>query len=217
MAHRRAHDLLESEMGGHLHEVAAGIARRVGLPVPARYHDRRLIVGLFAFVNGLISISLVSAAAWATRQPLVFPSLGPTAFLLFHTPLARSATPRNTIYGHAIGAGAGYGCLALFGLLHAGPAISAGVTPDRVAAAALSLAVTAGAMIWLGVPHAPAGATTLIVSLGILHTPEQLGILMVGVVLIAAQGFVINRLAGLDYPLWYHARTVPDEDGAGAV
>jgi CBS domain-containing membrane protein len=101
-----------------------------------------------------------------------------------------------------------------FGLLHAGPAISAGVTPARVAAAALSLALTAGAMIWLGVPHAPAGATTLIVSLGILHTPEQLGILMVGVVLIAAQGFVINRLAGLDYPVWDRVvRREADDDG----
>ena len=57
-------------------------------------------------------------------------------------------------------------------------------------------------MVWLGVPHAPAGATTLIVSLGLLRTPEQLAILMLAVVLLILQGFAINRLAGLPYPAW---------------
>ena len=52
------------------------------------------------------------------------------------------------------------------------------------------------------VPHPPAGATTLIVSLGILREPWQLGVLMVAVFLLVVQGFAINRLAGLDYPVW---------------
>lgn len=45
-------------------------------------------------------------------------------------------------------------------------------------------------------------ATTLIVSLGILTEPVQLGVLMLGVVLLVLQGFATNRLAGLDYPVW---------------
>ena len=57
-------------------------------------------------------------------------------------------------------------------------------------------------MVWARVPHPPAGATTLIVSLGILREPWQLGVLMLAVLLLVAQGFVINRLAGVDYPLW---------------
>ena len=51
-------------------------------------------------------------------------------------------------------------------------------------------------------PHPPAGATTLIVSLGIFHEPRQLVILMVAVALLVVQGFVINRLAGIHYPAW---------------
>jgi CBS-domain-containing membrane protein len=51
-------------------------------------------------------------------------------------------------------------------------------------------------------PHPPAGATTLIISLGILHTPAQIAVLMLAVVVLTAQAFVINRLAGIDYPLW---------------
>lgn len=167
----------------------------------ARYNPT-FVLGVFALLNGFLSIALMALAALATRQPFVFPSLGPTAFLLFYTPLAPSASPRNTFFGHLIGALAGYLALVVFGLLHAGPALIVGVTAARVGAAALSLGLTAGFMVWLRVPHPPAGATTLIVSLGILTNPGQLAVLMAAVVLLLAQGFAINRLAGLDYPMW---------------
>jgi hypothetical protein len=52
----------------------------------------------------------------------------------------------------------------------------------------------------IGAP--PAGATTLIVSLGILTEPKQLGVLMFAVLLLVLQGYVINRLAGIEYPRW---------------
>lgn len=167
----------------------------------ARYNSTT-VLGLFALLNGFLSIALMAFLALVTRQPFVFPSLGPTAFLLFYTPLAPSASPRNTFFGHLIGAGSGYLALAAFGLLHAGPALAVGVTAARVGAAALSLGLTAGCMVWFGVPHPPAGATTLIVSLGLLTQPEQLAMLMAAVIVLLAQGFVINRLAGLPYPLW---------------
>jgi CBS-domain-containing membrane protein len=57
-------------------------------------------------------------------------------------------------------------------------------------------------MVWGRVPHPPAGATTLIVSLGILRTPSELAVLMLAVALLTAQGFLINRAAGIDYPRW---------------
>ena len=132
----------------------------------------------------------------------MFPSLGPTAFLLFYTPLLAASSPRNTLGGHAIGAAAGYLSLVVFGLTDAAPALATSVTGARVGAAALSLGLTSGAMVWARVPHPPAGATTLIVSLGILREPEQLAVLMLAVVLLVVQGFVINRLAGIPYPLW---------------
>lgn len=161
------------------------------------------MVGLFAFTSGLVSIGLVSLVAWLTDEPFIFPSLGPTAFLLFYRPLAPSSSPRNTVLGHAVGAAAGYGALAAFGLRSIGPTVTAGVSAPRIGAAALSLALTSGAMAWLRLAHPPAGATTLIVSLGILRTPRQLAVLLLGVLLLTVQGFLINRAAGLDYPLWH--------------
>lgn len=189
-------------IGGRMSDVVLGLGNRLRLkPLTERFNSVA-VLGLFAFVNGLVSIALMSVVALLTRQPFIFPSLGPTAFLLFYTPTQPTASPRNTFCGHLIGAVAGYLSLAIFGLLDAGPALVVGVTWARVGAAALSLALTSGVMVWLRVPHPPAGATTLIVSLGLLTTIPKLGVLMLGVILLLVQGFTINRLAGVPYPLW---------------
>ncbi len=182
--------------------VLLGLAERARLPALVERHSSVSVLGLFAFVNGLISIAIMAGTALVTGAPTIFPSLGPTAFLLFYTPTTPAASPRNTILGHLVGVLAGYGSLVLFGLAAAEPAMETGVTTGRVGAAALSLALTSGAMVWLKVPHPPAGATTLIISLGILREPWQLVVLMVAVTLLVVQGWVINRLAGIDYPLW---------------
>jgi CBS-domain-containing membrane protein len=185
-----------------MNTVLHGLGTRFRVPALVERHSSTSIMGAFALVNGVISIGIMSAAAVLTRQPLIFPSLGPTAFLLFYTPTAPAASPRNTICGHAIGAAAGYLSLVLFGLTDAAPALATEVTWARVGAAALSLGLTSGLMVWCRVPHPPAGATTLIVSLGILREPEQLAVLMLAVVLLVVQGYVINHLAGIAYPRW---------------
>src|SRR5262249_20243258 len=156
-------------------------------------HSQIGVLGLFALINGLVSIGLMAMAALLTGAPFIFPSLGPTAFLLFYTPTQPAASPRNTLGGHLIGALARYIALLAFGLTERGPALATGVTWTNVGAAALSLGLTSGAMVWFKVPHPPAGATTLIVSLGILRQPWQLAVLMLAVVLLVGQGFVINR------------------------
>lgn len=182
--------------------IVFGLARRARLPALTQRHDSTFVLGLFAFVNGLLAIGAMAFVAFATGEPFVFPSLGPTAFLLFYTPLAPASSPRNTLGGHAIGAAAGYLSLVVFGLTDAAPALASSVTGERVGAAALSLGLTSGVMVWTRLPHPPAGATTLIVSLGILREPEQLVVLMVAVALLVLQGLAINRLAGIPYPVW---------------
>jgi len=194
-------------IGGDIAAIVHGFGHRLRIPYLTRRHSNVGIMGLFAFVNGVFSIAVMASAAVLTGQPFIFPSLGPTAFLLFYTPTLPSASPRNTICGHAIGAAAGYLSLVVFRLTDAPPALATSVTWGRVGAAALSLGLTSGLMVWLRVPHPPAGATTLIVSLGILRQPEQLAVLMLAVVLLVVQGFVINRLAGIPYPVWAPKKT----------
>ncbi|HET6203903.1 MAG TPA: HPP family protein [Planctomycetota bacterium] len=180
------------------------LARRLG-----RFPERR-VWAFFMFVNGFLTIGLLAALAMVTGTPFVFPSLGPTAFLLFFAPESPTASPRHTLLGHAVGIAWGYGSLVLFGLQHAPPAMTTGVDLPRAGAAALSFAATGALMILLRTAHPPAGATTLIVSLGIVTRPAHLLVIEVAVALLAAQAVVINRAAGLDYPLW--ARRVPRGD-----
>jgi len=177
------------------------LLRSLQLPMLTRRYSERRVVGLYVLVNSGLAIGIMAALAMATNEPFAFPSLGPTAFLLFYQPLAPNAAPRSCFIGHLIGVLAGYLSLVVFGLTDAPPDLAA-FTAARVGALALSLALTLSLMAWLDIPHAPAGATTLIVSIGILRTPAQLGVLMLAVVLLTAQGYVINRLAGLPYPLW---------------
>lgn len=162
----------------------------------------RFIWALFMFVNGFITIAILAGVAMVSHTPFVFPSLGPTAILLFYTPLSPTASPRHTIYGHAIGIACGYGSLLLTGLHHAAPATVVGVDSKRILAAAFSLAATSALMILFKAAHPPAGATTLIISLGIVTKPMYLVIIEIAVVLMLVQAVVINRLAGLDYPFW---------------
>ncbi|HEY7782716.1 MAG TPA: HPP family protein [Ktedonobacterales bacterium] len=199
----------EHPIGGEMSEVLLGLVGRARLPWLLRHYAQVPVLAVFSFVNGLISIGIMAVIAVLTGSPFIFPSLGPTAFLFFYTPTAPAASPRNTIVGHAIGAAAGYFSLVVTGLTAAGPALSVGVTWQRVVAAALSLALTSGLMVLSRSPHPPAGATTLIVSLGLLRRPDQLLILMVAVVVLTVQAFVINRAAGIDYPVWNPRQTTP--------
>ncbi len=186
---------------GDLPAQVHGLATRFGLKSVQQRHNNRIILGTYVLINSAISIAVLAAIAALTDQPFVFPSLGPTAFLLFFGALSAQAAPRNVFCGHLIGVLAGYLALVIFGLTALAPDLE-DVTWPRVGAATVALCLTLSLMVWLGVPHAPAGATTLIVALGLMRTPEQLVILMIAVVLMIVEGFVINRLAGLPYPLW---------------
>lgn len=197
-------------IGGQMDEIVRGLVQRLRLPWLLGHHSQVPVLALFSFLNGCLSIGVMSALALVTHSPFIFPSLGPTAFLFFYTPTAPTASPRNTILGHGIGVLAGYTSLWLTGLTMAGSALAVGVTWPRVLAAALSLGLTSGLMVLLRSPHPPAGATTLIIALGLLTKPGQLALLMTAVVLLTAQAFVINRLAGIPYPLWSNARKGED-------
>jgi len=167
-----------------------------------RSFPERLVWALFVLCMGFISIAILAAVARISHTPFVFPSLGPTAILFFFHPMSPSASPRHALYGHGIGILCGYGSLLLLGLQHAGSEMGGGTSVRRLIAVALSLATTAFFMVLLRAAHAPAGATTLIISLGLITRPFHLLVIELAVALLCVQSFVFNRLVGLDYPLW---------------
>lgn len=176
----------------------------------------RFAAGAFTLVNGAVAIGVMTAAAAITGEPFIFPSLGPTVFLLYADPLSAPASPRNTIAGQAIGIALGYASLVMLGLTNADVELGEGITARRVAAAAIALGLTSGVMVWSGLVHPPAAATTLLVALGVLRTGADLAVLMLAVVLVVIQAIVVNRLAGLPYPLWSPGRDAAPGTGWGA-
>ena len=166
--------------------------------------DRFGVAGdaLYVFVACLLALGISGLAAYFFREPLFFPSLGPTAFLLFETPMAATSSPRNTLVGHLVAILAGALSLALFGLLDHPSVLQEGVTLARVGAGALSVALTGAVLLLLRSSHPPAGATTLIVSLGFLQMSREMVELMAGVVLLTVAGWAINRLLGVPVPVW---------------
>jgi CBS domain-containing membrane protein len=147
-----------------------------------------------------IAMVLVGITAAVSHRPFIFPSLGPTAIMLFANPLDKNSAPRHVVVGHFIGAASGYFALAVTGLL----AVPLGthVGSHRVAAAAISLALTALLMMVTKTEHAPAGATTLIVALGILPRIVDFLFLMIAVILLTLLGLIVNRANRIEYPLW---------------
>ncbi|WP_017591352.1 HPP family protein [Nocardiopsis potens] len=170
---------------------------------PGRARRRGPAAGRAAAVGGGAALALGAAAALAaaTGEPLLFPSLGPTVYLLFADPLGTAAAPRNIVLGHLVGIGAGVLGLAATGLTGAAPDLE-DATWERAAAAVIAIGLTCALMPALGCPHPPAGATTLIVALGLLRTPHQLAAVAAGVVLVTAVGHAANRAAGVPHPPW---------------
>lgn len=157
---------------------------------------------IYTASGALITLAVSGALAWLLQEPLVFPSLGAAAFLLFETPMAEVASPRNTIIGHYVAALVATFWLFVFGLQDEPHALAAGFDVARAAAVALSVACTGGVLRLLRAAHPPAGATTVIVSIGLLHTAPELAALAAGVALFCVTAYATNRLLGVPAPAW---------------
>lgn len=142
--------------------------------------------------GGLVLV--VAASGWATRQPLIFASLGPTAYELVEQPQLRSARAYNIIVGHLIGLGAGFLGLYLSNAWAAPNAISAGIaSTDRLWAVAIAATLTTLVTLILKAGQPAALATTLLVSLGSMQTRRDAIAIVAGVRIIAAIGEPVRR------------------------
>lgn len=145
--------------------------------------SRRLGLALYAGFLALVITGIVGGLGLTFQEPWLFPSLGPTIFIHTVTPRRDAARPWNTFLGHAIGAAAAYLSLALFGALHAAPAMAAGeIGWARIVASALAVALTIGGQIPVRAEHAPAVATTLLITLGGLKADwATVAVLVIGI------------------------------------
>ncbi len=136
----------------------------------------------------------LAAIGWATGQPLIFASLGPTAYELVEQPQVRSARAYNIIVGHLIGLGAGFLALYLLNAWTAPNVIAAGVvSTERLWAVAIAATLTTLVTLILKAGQPAALATTLLVSLGAMQTRRDAVAIVVGVLIITAIGEPMRR------------------------
>jgi hypothetical protein len=151
----------------------------------------------------------VAAIGWATNQPLIFASLGPTAYELIELPQFPSARTYNIIVGHLIGLGAGFLAICLLNAWAAPNVLATGrVSPQRIWAVAISAALTTFASLVLKAGQPAALATTLLVSLGAMQTRRDAIAIIVGVLLIAAMGEPLRKFR-LKYTAIRPMKSVP--------
>ena len=161
----------------------------------------RLNRGLYAALGGGLTLLVVGLIAHVAHEPFLFPSLGPTAFVIYFSSSSRQASPRNVVCGQMIGVACGVLSVVLLGLRGV-PVDLTNIGFHRLAAALLALSLTFILMSWLGVEHAPAGATTLIVALGVVHTYWGILAMAAAVFCTAGIAIVLNRIFKVPYPLW---------------
>jgi CBS-domain-containing membrane protein len=171
----------------------------------------RVYLVLFVFITGATALGTITITAYLTDLPLLFPPLGPSAFILFYTPLAVIASPRNVILSHSMAVTAGLSSLWLAGLVfpHMQPFEPSVLNWGRVAAIACAMGAIGVLMIATNSVHPPAAATALIAAMGYLHHPVQVVGLVTAVVLLSVEALLFNRvIGGLPYPLWRADPTV---------
>lgn len=153
--------------------------------------------GLWSLLVCVVGLAVVGTVGVLVKQPWVFPSLGPTLMVLAETPGQPSAHPRNVLAGHTVGALCGYLSLLTTGLVNHPSALQEGLHAPRVVAACLSVGLTALLLQLMSTPHPPAGATTLIVSLGLLTTERSLVVLLLSVAVCTLIATALNGGLGV--------------------
>ena len=138
-------------------------------------------------IHGTLLIGVVGAFAWITGQPFIFPSLGPTAYVMVKAPEKPSHQSKAVISGHLIGIVAG---LIGYHLFAGGVSLGVGFSARSwailriVVSGIFAMVVTSEFLLWADIDHAPATATTLLVALGLLQTLRDGFTILVAVIVL---------------------------------
>jgi len=174
----------------------------------------QIVVIMTSVIGGAITIGIISIAAFITNLSLVFPPLAATTFIVFYTPMGKSACPRNIITAHTLGIIIGLSSLML----------SAWLFPDSnvqdpevmnwtsISTVAFSIGIFSALMIIFNCVHPPAAATALIAVLGYITNSTQVIGFIGAAILLVLNTFLFHRvIGGLPYPIWRYKPDVAQE------
>lgn len=161
----------------------------------------------FALRLGVIGGATIAGLGFADHYiawPFLTSSLGPTAYVFIAHPSSPSARLRNAAVGHTVGIGAGLAGLVAFGLWHAPSVAKLGhATFDQAAASGLAVAITLVLLHLLRAHHAPAAASTILVSTGLARPGLPLYGLVLGLAALVIVGPLLARIPLPPHPERY--------------
>jgi CBS-domain-containing membrane protein len=134
-------------------------------------------------------LTVAGLTAWVTGVPALFPSLGPSAFVL--AARERGPTARTVLGGHAVGVVCGLLAYTAVAALVSVPASPLDFHPPwLVVSGVVAVGLTSAGMLAIDAVHPPACATTLIVALGLMSTLREAALVLPAV----ASLLVVDRL-----------------------
>lgn len=159
---------------------------------------------LSAGTNVTLHFLFLGSLAWMSGQPFLFPSLGPSAYLLATGEKDRAEGPYHVIGGHAVAAICGMIAYILFAdgivvvdAFEQGEPFS-GEVGRLVISGIVAMLLTTVGMLWSDTNHPAACATTLIVALGLMSTLLETAIIVVAVALLVVfHNLIVDRVQDL--------------------
>lgn len=133
--------------------------------------------------------------------PLVFPPLASSALMVTSQSQRLNAHPRAVMLGHGCGVVAGLTAVTVLRQSHQTGVLDQPTWIHGVAAL-LSVTLCIVLMAIVGVVHAPAMSTTLMIGLGLIVGVSNIVVLLVGAALLTITVGIVHRIAGVDYPWW---------------
>ena len=176
---------------------------RLSTPALLGRFDERSVISLVTAINGAVSILTIGLFAWLMDLPLLFPALGPSAFILFSSPMTVGAAPRNVILGHVSSLLIGWAVVQVVATMTGGTvSMATGGWPLFVGAAVV-LGCSCLTLVLLSCPHPPSCASGLIIVMaGGAVVVGDLLFMALAVVCLVFQAVALNRFAGLPVPFW---------------
>lgn len=147
-------------------------------------------------VLAFVLFAAIGVVGHFVHLTLLASALGPTAYMVFTQPDSVTARVRNGVIGHAVAVAWALAALAVFGLWqHPSVAQQGHATLWQVAASAIALGLTLATLELLDAHHAPAAATTLLITTGIAHPGRPLYGLLIGLAAVLVCAPPLTRLA----------------------
>lgn len=156
-----------------------------------------------ALLEGLLLV-VAAAAGWVAREPLIFASLGPTAYEMIETPKRRTARPYNIFVGHVTGIISAFFALWVTGAWWTPVVSYHGVPFVRIWAVMLAAVLTVFFTLLLRAAQPAAVATSLLIATGVMQTKRDGLMILAAVILIMAAGEPLRR---------WRARVIPEGEG----